>query len=163
MFFSHFCHNYHQNYQNYHHNYHWNHHYHHQKNFGHTRKTSFLTSKKEDQVARIGVMGGGLGDSGNAWKKTFFLLISSLTTKIDLDIYNYMWSRKMIKYSNIKKGSNKTHHRHHIHHNFNLDHHVTGQGRKVQKHRPPRSLVGHNQTLSSLKFFVKDALEKQYF
>ena len=29
------------------------------KNFGHTRKTSFLTSKKEDQVARIGVRGGG--------------------------------------------------------------------------------------------------------
>ena len=28
------------------------------KNFGHTRKTSFLTSKKEDQVARIGVRGG---------------------------------------------------------------------------------------------------------
>ena len=27
------------------------------KNFGHTRKTSFLTSKKEDQVARIGVRG----------------------------------------------------------------------------------------------------------
>ena len=43
------------------------------KNFGHTRKTSFLTSKKEDQVARIGVRGGGLGDSGNARKKTFFL------------------------------------------------------------------------------------------
>ena len=36
------------------------------------RKTSFLTSKKEDQVARIGVRGGGLGDSGNARKKTFF-------------------------------------------------------------------------------------------
>ena len=29
------------------------------KDFGHTRKTSFLTSKKEDQVARIGVRGGG--------------------------------------------------------------------------------------------------------
>ena len=42
------------------------------KIFGHTRKTSFLTSKKEDQVARIGVRGGGLGDSGNARKKTFF-------------------------------------------------------------------------------------------
>ena len=41
-------------------------------NSGHTRKTSFLTSKKEDQVARIGVRGGGLGDSGNARKKTFF-------------------------------------------------------------------------------------------
>ena len=35
------------------------------------RKTLFLTSKKEDQVARIGVR-GGLGDSGNARKKTFF-------------------------------------------------------------------------------------------
>ena len=43
-----------------------------QNNFGHTRKTSFLTSKKEDQVARIGVRGGGLGDSGNARKITFF-------------------------------------------------------------------------------------------
>ena len=30
------------------------------------------TSKKKDQVARIGVRGGGLGDSGNARKKTFF-------------------------------------------------------------------------------------------
>ena len=28
--------------------------------------------KKEDQVARIRGMGGGLGDSGNAQKKTFF-------------------------------------------------------------------------------------------
>ena len=45
--------------------------YHHQKN-GDTRKTLFLTSKKEDQVAWIGVRGGGLGDSGNARKKTFF-------------------------------------------------------------------------------------------
>ena len=72
MFFSHFCHNYHQNYHNYHHNYHCNHHYHHQKKIGHTRKTSFLTSKKEDQVAQIGVRGGGLGDSNNARKKTFF-------------------------------------------------------------------------------------------
>ena len=44
------------------------------KKFGHTRKTSFLTSKKEDQVARIGVRGGGLGDSGNARKKTFFFI-----------------------------------------------------------------------------------------
>ena len=43
------------------------------KNFGLTRKTSFLTSKKEDQVARIGVRGRGeLGDSGNARKKMFF-------------------------------------------------------------------------------------------
>ena len=39
---------------------------------GHTRKTWFLTSKKEDQVARIRGMGGCLGDSGNARKKTFF-------------------------------------------------------------------------------------------
>ena len=30
------------------------------KNFGHTRKKSFLMSKKEDQVARIGVRGGGV-------------------------------------------------------------------------------------------------------
>ena len=43
-----------------------------QNNFVHSRKTSFLTSKKEDQVARIGVRGGGIGDSGNARKKTFF-------------------------------------------------------------------------------------------
>ena len=33
---------------------------------------SFLRPKKEDQVAWIGV--GGLGDSGNARKKTFFFL-----------------------------------------------------------------------------------------
>ena len=44
---------------------------------GHTRKTWFLTSKKEDQVARIRGMGGCLGDSGNARKKTL-LLMSSL-------------------------------------------------------------------------------------
>ena len=42
------------------------------KNFGHTRKTSFLTSKKEDQVARIGVMKGGVRYCGNARKKTLF-------------------------------------------------------------------------------------------
>ena len=33
---------------------------------------NFDVRKKEDQVARIGVRGGGLGDSGNARKKTFF-------------------------------------------------------------------------------------------
>ena len=39
----------------------------------------FWLPKKEDQVARIGVMGGGLGNSGNARKKTFFFqLMSSL-------------------------------------------------------------------------------------
>ena len=32
----------------------------------------FRLPKKEDQVAQIGVMGGGLGNSGNARKKTFF-------------------------------------------------------------------------------------------
>ena len=32
----------------------------------------FRLPKKGDQVARIGVMGGGLGNSGNARKKTFF-------------------------------------------------------------------------------------------
>ena len=32
----------------------------------------FWRPKKKDQVARIGVMGGGLGDSGNARKKMFF-------------------------------------------------------------------------------------------
>ena len=53
------------------------------KNFGHTRKTSFLTSKKEDQVARIGVRGGGLGDSGNARKKTFFFLRMSSLTRLN--------------------------------------------------------------------------------
>ena len=30
--------------------------------------------RKKDQVARIGVRGGGLGDSGNARKKTFFFI-----------------------------------------------------------------------------------------
>ena len=41
----------------------------------------FWRPKKKDQVARIGVRwGGGLGDSGNARKKTFFfLLMSSLS------------------------------------------------------------------------------------
>ena len=34
----------------------------------------FRLPKKEDQVARIGVMGGGLGNSGNAWKKTVFFI-----------------------------------------------------------------------------------------
>ena len=42
------------------------------KKFGHTRKTSFLTSKKEDQVARIGVRGGGLGIRAMAERKRFF-------------------------------------------------------------------------------------------
>ena len=32
----------------------------------------FWLLKKEDQVARIGVRGGGLGDSGNGRRKTFF-------------------------------------------------------------------------------------------
>ena len=32
----------------------------------------FWRPKKKDQVAQIGVRGGGLGDSGNAQKKTFF-------------------------------------------------------------------------------------------
>ena len=33
-----------------------------------------MTSKKKDQDARIEVRGGGLGDSGNARKKTFFFI-----------------------------------------------------------------------------------------
>ena len=38
-------------------------------------KSWISTSGKEDQVARIGVMGGGgLGNSGNARKKTFFFI-----------------------------------------------------------------------------------------
>ena len=40
-------------------------------NFVVTFKYWILTSEKKDQVARIGVR-GGLGDSGNARKKTFF-------------------------------------------------------------------------------------------
>ena len=36
---------------------------------------NFDFRKKEDQVARIGVMGGGLGESGNARKKTFFFFV----------------------------------------------------------------------------------------
>ena len=49
------------------------------KNFGHTRKTSFLTSKKEDQVARIRVRGGGVRGLGQCPKENgFFLLRSSL-------------------------------------------------------------------------------------
>ena len=45
------------------------------KNFGHTRKTSFLTSKKEDQVARIGVRGGegGFRWFGQCPKENVFL------------------------------------------------------------------------------------------
>ena len=40
-----------------------------------TFKSWILTSEKKDQVARIGVRGGGgLGDSGNARKKTFFFI-----------------------------------------------------------------------------------------
>ena len=49
------------------------------KNFGHTRKTLFLTSKKEDQVARIGVMGGVVYViRAMPERKRFFLLMSSL-------------------------------------------------------------------------------------
>ena len=55
MFFSHFWHHYHQNY---HHNYHCNHHWYF---FCHMRKTLFLTSKKEVQVARK----RGRGNLGN--------------------------------------------------------------------------------------------------
>ena len=66
MFFSHFCHNYHQNYHNYHHNYHCNLHYQHQIFFRSYAQNVVFDVKKEDQVARIGVRGGGLGDSGNA-------------------------------------------------------------------------------------------------
>ena len=71
------------------------------KNFGHTRKTLFLTSKKEDQVARIGVMGGGgVRGFGQCPKENvFFLLMSSLTgcslngaqfTKMQQNIYAQM-------------------------------------------------------------------------
>ena len=71
MFFCHFCHNHHQNYLNYHHNYHCNHHYPHQNLFGHMRKTLFLTSEKRGpSCPNWG--DGGLGDSGNARKKTLF-------------------------------------------------------------------------------------------
>ena len=67
------------------------------KNFGHTRKTSFLTSKKEDQVARIGVRGGGLGDSGNARKKTFFFeQMSSLNALV-------ISTRPLIPLSSLRK------------------------------------------------------------
>ena len=42
-------------------------------------KSWILTSEKKDQVARIGVRGGGgLCDSGNARKKTFFFSIEAL-------------------------------------------------------------------------------------
>ena len=41
------------------------------KKFGHTSKTSFLTSKKEDQVARIGVGEGFLVIDGNLCKHLF--------------------------------------------------------------------------------------------
>ena len=67
LFFGNFCHHYHQHY---HHNYDCNHHYHHWYFFCHTRKTSFLTSEKEVQVARK----RGRGNSGNARKKTFIFM-----------------------------------------------------------------------------------------
>ena len=58
IFFSSFCHDYHQNGHHYHHNHHCNQHYHYRNFFGHTRKTLFWHPKKEDQVARMGGMGG---------------------------------------------------------------------------------------------------------
>ena len=72
MFLSHFCHNYHQNYQNYHHNYHWNHHYHHQKNSVIPQNVVFGVQKRGPSCPNWGQGRlGGLGDSGNARKKTF--------------------------------------------------------------------------------------------
>ena len=56
--------------QHYHHNYYCNHHYHHWYFFCHTRKTLFLTSEKEVQVARK----RGRGNSGNAQNKTFIFM-----------------------------------------------------------------------------------------
>ena len=81
MFFSHFCNNYHQNYHNYHHNYHCKLHYQHQIFFRSYAQNVVFDVKKEDQVARIGVRGRGLGDSGNARKKMFlFPLMPSLSS-----------------------------------------------------------------------------------
>ena len=72
-YFSHFCHNYHQNYQNYHHNYHCNHHDHHQKKFrSYAQNVIFDVQKRGPSCPNWGQGEGGLGDSGNARKKTFF-------------------------------------------------------------------------------------------
>ena len=68
-FFSHFCHNHHQNYQHSHHNYHCNHHYHHRYFFLSYVQNVVLTSGKKGPSCPN--WGGGLGDSGNARKKTF--------------------------------------------------------------------------------------------
>ena len=93
MFFSHFCHNYHQNYHNYHHNYHCNHHYHHQqKKIGHTRKTSFLTSKKE--VARIGVRGGGFRWFGQCPKRKRFFSIEAFPNVEESCLEGPTWNRE---------------------------------------------------------------------
>ena len=55
------------------HNYHCNHLNHHQNCLSVIRVNHcFWRTKKKDQVARIGVMGGGGGDLGNARKLTFF-------------------------------------------------------------------------------------------
>ena len=80
MFFGHVCHHYHQNY---HHNYHCNRHYHHRHFFCHTRKTSFLTSEKEDQVARI----GGGGGRGNCPKENILFLMSCSLSRPKWDTF----------------------------------------------------------------------------
>ena len=98
MFFSHFCHNHHQNYQNYHHNYHCNHHYHHQKKISVIRaKRRFWRPKKEDQVARIGVRGGGFRWFGQCPKENvFFLLMSSLIFPFLLLLSWTIWAQTFI-------------------------------------------------------------------
>ena len=77
MFFSHFCHNFHQNYHKYHHNYHCIHHYHHQIFSVIRAKRCFWRPKKEDLVARIGV-------TGFWWfeRKRFFPVSLRLTVNI---------------------------------------------------------------------------------
>ena len=69
MFFGQFCHHYrqndHYNYQCNHHNYHW------YFFLCRMRQTLFNGRKKGTKLPELG-LGGGLGDSGNARKKTFF-------------------------------------------------------------------------------------------
>ena len=73
MFFSHFCHNYHQNYQNYHHNYHCNHHYHHQKKCrSYPQNVVFDVQKKRTKLPDLGSGGGVQVARAMPKRKRFF-------------------------------------------------------------------------------------------
>ena len=86
MFFSHFCHDYHQNYQNHHHNYPWNHHYHHQIKFrSYAQNVVFDVQKRGPSCPNRGQGGGGVRWFGQCPKENvFFLLMSSLRRRLSL-------------------------------------------------------------------------------